>query len=145
MGADSLNRPMMIIKSTASYRRSRFAWPCLLNSARAGCADHAVNFEGGLRCHAAHACNPFPPQCDRSSCLREPRIDGLRRANGKLACKEPFHLKDAPHGFAAGYPAYEPITVNGMTQMIEHRGTEPVFYITDDPVAWKQYAMTGCG
>ena len=69
----------------------------------------------------------------------------LRRANGKLACKEPFHLKDAPHGFAAGYPAYEPITVNGMTEIIEHRGTEPVFYITDDPVAWKQYAMTGCG
>jgi hypothetical protein len=29
-------------------------------------------------------------------------------------------------GVAAGYPAYAPIAVNGVTQMIEHRGAELV-------------------
>jgi hypothetical protein len=51
----------------------------------------------------------------------------LRKANGKLACKEPFHLKNPPQGFASGYPAYELITVDGTTEMIEHRSMEPVF------------------
>jgi hypothetical protein len=68
----------------------------------------------------------------------------LRKENGKLACKEPFQLKNSPEGFASGYPAYNPITVDGMTEMIEHRKLEPVFYITDDPAVWKQYAATGC-
>jgi len=33
-----------------------------------------------------------------------------------------------------GYPSYEVITVDGMTEVIEHRRMEPIFYITDDPV-----------
>jgi hypothetical protein len=39
-------------------------------------------------------------------------------------------------GVAAGYPAYAPITVDGMTEMIENRGAEPVFYMTDDSVVF---------
>jgi hypothetical protein len=69
--------------------------------------------------------------------LQDARNGILRKASGKLACTEPFHVKNAPQRFATGYPAYEPMTVNGVTEMIEHRRTETVFYITDDPVAWK--------
>lgn len=76
--------------------------------------------------------------------LRDKANNILRKANGKQACKEPFHLDNPPQGFAPGYPAYEPITVDGMTEMIEHRRMEPIFYITDDPVVWKQYKATGC-
>jgi hypothetical protein len=68
----------------------------------------------------------------------------LRKANGKVACGEAFRLKNPPGGFDAGYPVYEPITVDGMTEMIEHRKMEPVFYITDDPAVWKEYAAIGC-
>jgi len=31
------------------------------------------------------------------------------------------------------YPIYEILTANGVTEIIEHRRMEPVFYITDDP------------
>jgi hypothetical protein len=31
------------------------------------------------------------------------------------------------------YPGYEVVTVDGMTEVIEHRRMEPIFYITDDP------------
>jgi hypothetical protein len=30
-------------------------------------------------------------------------------------------------------PGFEVITVNGITEVIEHRQMEPIFYITDDP------------
>jgi hypothetical protein len=30
------------------------------------------------------------------------------------------------------YPAYEIITVDGITDVIEHRKMEPLFYVTDD-------------
>jgi len=33
-----------------------------------------------------------------------------------------------------GHPSYEIITVDGITDVIEHRRMEPIFYITDDPV-----------
>lgn len=31
------------------------------------------------------------------------------------------------------YPIYEVLTANGVTEVVEHRRMEPVFYITDDP------------
>jgi hypothetical protein len=68
----------------------------------------------------------------------------LGKAVGTLPCKGSFHLKNPPPGFTSGYPAYEPITVDGVTEMIEHKRMEPVFYVTDDPAVWKQYTATGC-
>ncbi|MGB7984723.1 MAG: hypothetical protein WCF54_06145 [Terracidiphilus sp.] len=57
---------------------------------------------------------------------------------GKLKGYEPLHLKNPPQGFALGYPSYEIITVKGITEIIEHRKMEPIFYITDDPAVWKE-------
>ena len=31
------------------------------------------------------------------------------------------------------YPMYEVLTADGVTEVIEHRRMEPIFYITDDP------------
>ena len=46
-----------------------------------------------------------------------------------------------PPGFPPGYPAYEVITVNGITDIIEHRKMEPIFYVTDDPAVWKELGV----
>ena len=68
----------------------------------------------------------------------------LEKTDAKLKCREPFYPKNPPPGFPPGSPAYEEVTVNDTTEMIEHRKMEPVFYITDDPAVWKEYRAIGC-
>ena len=60
------------------------------------------------------------------------------KIDGKEKGSEPFQLKHPPPGFPPGYPSYEVITVNGVTEIIEHRKPEPIFYITDDPAVCKE-------
>ena len=38
-------------------------------------------------------------------------------------------------------PAYEVITVRNVTEIIEHRKMEPLFYVTDDPAVWKELGV----
>lgn len=40
-----------------------------------------------------------------------------------------------------GYPAYNVVVVNGITDIIERRRMEPVFYMTDDPAVWKELGV----
>jgi len=70
--------------------------------------------------------------------LQDTRKGTLTKVYGKVKGTEPFHLKNPPKGFDAGYPSYEIITVNGITDIVEHRKMEPVFYVTDDPAVWKE-------
>jgi hypothetical protein len=65
----------------------------------------------------------------------------LTKIDGKEKGSEPFQLNNPPQGFPPGYPAYEVITVNGITEIIEHRKMEPIFYITDDPAVWKELGV----
>ena len=60
------------------------------------------------------------------------------KVNGKVRGTEPLHLKNPPQGFPSGYPSYEIVTVNGITDIIEHRKMEPIFYVTDDPAVWNE-------
>jgi len=47
---------------------------------------------------------------------------------------------------ATGYPSYGAWTVRGITEIIEHRRMEPIFYITDDPeVRAKVLSKLGAG
>ena len=69
----------------------------------------------------------------------------VKEITGKVGCKEPFQLKNTLQRPSFGYPAYEPIIVNGITEIIEHRRMEPIFYVTDDTAVWKQYESIGCG
>jgi len=55
------------------------------------------------------------------------KVSGTGREGGPLTLKSP-----AP-GYPPGYPMYEVITVNGVTDVVEHRAMEPIFYMTDDP------------
>jgi hypothetical protein len=61
---------------------------------------------------------------------------------GKTRGLGPNYLKHPPPGFPPGYPSYEVITVNGITDIIEHRKPEPIFYVTDDPAVWKELGVT---
>jgi hypothetical protein len=60
---------------------------------------------------------------------------------GKTRGLGPNYLKHPPPGFPPGYPSYEVITVNGVTDVIEHRKPEPIFYVTDDPAVWKELGV----
>ena len=73
--------------------------------------------------------------------LRDTKGQIRTKVDGKVKGLEPFQLKHLPHGFPPGYPSYELITVNGITEIIEHRQMEPIFYITDDPAVWKELGV----
>jgi hypothetical protein len=68
-----------------------------------------------------------------------------RKVTGKLKCSEPFRLKKAMEESASDDPYYELVTVNGISEVIEHRKMEPVFYISDDPEVQKAIQAGGCG
>ena len=73
--------------------------------------------------------------------LRDTKGKLWTKVDGKVKGSEPFQLKDPPHGFPPDYPSYEVVTVNGITEIIEHRKPEPLFYITDDPAVWKELGV----
>jgi hypothetical protein len=70
--------------------------------------------------------------------LRDRKGQVLTKIDGKVNNSEPVRLKHSPPGFPAGYPSYEVVTVKDMTEIIEHRKMEPIFYVTDDPVVRKE-------
>lgn len=82
--------------------------------------------------------NPWPWGSDVKITLQDATKQILVKAYGKQKDGGAFQLKHPPPGSPAGYPAYELITVNGITDIVEHRKMEPIFYITDDPVVWKE-------
>jgi len=57
----------------------------------------------------------------------------IGRVSGKLKGSDPITLAHTSTGAREGYPAYEIITMRGITEIIEHRQMEPIFYIADDP------------
>ena len=76
--------------------------------------------------------------------LQDKNKQTIEKENAKVRCKNPFQLKHPPQGFPSGYPNYEAVTVNGITEIIEQRTPGPIFYVTDDTAVWKQYESIGC-
>jgi len=66
----------------------------------------------------------------------------LAEVNGTLKGLEPLTLKNPRPGFPPGYPSYEIVTVNGITEIIEHRRMEPIFYITDEPAVRAELGLS---
>ena len=73
--------------------------------------------------------------------LQNAKGQTLTKVDGTVKGSEPLMLKHPPPGFPPGYPSYEVITVYGMTEIVEHRKQEPIFYITDDPAVWKELGV----
>jgi hypothetical protein len=68
----------------------------------------------------------------------------LEKYTGRTICKRPFQATSPPQGGPPGYPNYEAVTVNGITEIMEQRKPEPFLYVTDEPSVWKQYESLGC-
>jgi hypothetical protein len=81
---------------------------------------------------------------DTQFILRDKNNQTIEKKYGRSKCGLGFQVRNPPEGFPPGYPAYKPNTVNGITEIIEHKKMEPLFYVTDDPVVWKQYSAFGC-
>ena len=73
--------------------------------------------------------------------LRDRKGQILTKLDGKVKGSEPVRLKHSLPGVPPGYPSYEVITVEDMTEVIEHRKMEPIFYVTDDPVVRKELGV----
>jgi hypothetical protein len=50
----------------------------------------------------------------------------------------PIVLKSSPDGRR---PSYEVVTADGITDIIEHRAMEPIFYISEDPKVWSELGV----
>ena len=74
--------------------------------------------------------------------LRDAKGQVRTKVRGKMRGLGPSQLKHPPQGFPSGYPSYEVIAANGITDIIEHRKMEPIFYLTDDPAVWKELGVT---
>jgi hypothetical protein len=47
--------------------------------------------------------------------------------------KEPQTVVPQPLTGWISYPSYKILTARGLTEVIEHRRMEPIYYVTDDP------------
>ena len=65
----------------------------------------------------------------------------LRKVKGTLLGDRPLELKDSKKGVSKGYPSYEVIIVNGITDIVEHRKMEPIFYMADDPAVLEELGI----
>ena len=73
--------------------------------------------------------------------LRDAKGRTLTKISGKVRGLGSTQLKESRPGFPPGYPAYEVITVNGMTEIIEHKKMSPIFYLSDDPAVGKELGV----
>jgi hypothetical protein len=59
---------------------------------------------------------------DATVTLRDKRGKIIAKVKGRMTCHSPFTV----------YPSYELVVINGITEVVEQKKMEPVFYITDD-------------
>lgn len=75
--------------------------------------------------------------------LRDASGAVLSKVTGKQLGLEPRQRKARLSGYPEGYPSYEIITVDGITEIVEHRRMEPIFYVTDDPAVKSEFENHG--
>jgi hypothetical protein len=72
--------------------------------------------------------------------LRDSNGSVISKVTGKQKGLEPLQRRTKLPGHPDGYPSYEIITVGEITEIIEHRQMEPIFYVTDDPDVKAEFA-----
>jgi hypothetical protein len=75
--------------------------------------------------------------------LRDTSGAVLSKVTDKQIGLEPLQRKAKQPDYPAGYPSYEIITVGGITEIVEHRKMEPIFYVTDDPAVKAEFENHG--
>jgi hypothetical protein len=64
----------------------------------------------------------------------------VQKVTGQLRGLYPLERQARQPGFPEHYPSYEIIYVGDQVEIIEHRRMEPIFYVTDDPGVWSEFA-----
>jgi len=75
---------------------------------------------------------------DKNKFLKIQKISLTTKEQPTVRTKE---LRKPPAGFPKSYPAYNVVTINGVTDIVERRKMEPVFYMTDDPAVWEELGV----
>jgi hypothetical protein len=78
-----------------------------------------------------------PAGRDAKFILKDSKGKKLAEIKGKVKGLGPLQLRDPPQGFDPGYPAFEVVVAGGVTEIIEHKKMEPIFYVNDDPAIRK--------
>lgn len=65
--------------------------------------------------------------------LRDSSGAVVSKVTGENKTPQPLQRREKRPGYSEGYPSYEIISVGEITEIIEHRKMEPIFYVTDDP------------
>ncbi|HEU5351035.1 MAG TPA: hypothetical protein VFU55_05520 [Terracidiphilus sp.] len=68
---------------------------------------------------------PLPDANDAEFILKNKNGGKLAEVKGKVKCEYPYS--------GSQYPFYNAVVVNGVTEILEFRRMEPIFYINDDP------------
>lgn len=74
--------------------------------------------------------------------LRTRQGQRLQEVVATLRGREPLTLEPHSDTGPIPYPSYEVLTASGVTDVVEHRRMEPVFYITDDPEVRRKLGVT---
>jgi hypothetical protein len=71
------------------------------------------------------------------------RKDGsiISKSNGRVRGDHPIYLGPPTSDPLRQYPSYEVVTVNGISEAIEHRAMEPIFYVSDDAAVLNQLGI----
>jgi hypothetical protein len=73
--------------------------------------------------------------------LLDPNRKEIANVVGSVRGLEPLVPKGLENRPVTERPGYEVITVSGVTELIEHRRIEPIFYISDDPTLKKEFGV----
>ena len=73
--------------------------------------------------------------------LRDRNNRVLGKVTGVQQGMEPINLKQQKEGYPRNRPLYEIVTIEGKTDIIEHRVRGPVFHMADDPSVWKELGV----
>jgi hypothetical protein len=65
----------------------------------------------------------------------------ISKEKGKVHGDHPIYLGPPTSDPLRQYPSYEIVTVSGVSEVIEHRAMEPVFFVSDDAAVLKQLGL----
>jgi len=65
----------------------------------------------------------------------------LKQVTGYRRYPPAYDPAKQPPGVSTRYPVYAIVTVDGTTEIIEHRRMEPVFYVVDDDKIWREFGL----
>jgi hypothetical protein len=66
----------------------------------------------------------------------------ISKAKGKVRGDHPIYLGPQPTSDPVRqYPSYEVVTVNGISEVVEHRAMEPIFFVSDDAAVLNQVGL----